>query len=126
MRCRREKIYFNVLLWLRVGSQSLHSRAVFFKASAKFCDVAGKLNIDHALRIPHGSHTPTRPTPSRPRPTPLALACHLAQGADAVGGVGVGGEELVMGMGVQRVDDEHMRRGGVALGGVVVDALGQP
>ena len=75
-------------------------------------------------RVHQGS--PKLVRPSRPRPTSPLPPCHLAQGADAVGGVGMGGEEPVMGMGVQRVDDEHMRRGGVSLGGVVVDALGQP
>ncbi len=66
-----------------------------------------------------------RGSPSRPRSPLGAFSCHLAQGADAVGGVGVGGEEFVMGMGVQRVDDEHMRCGRVALGGVIVDAGGE-
>ena len=44
---------------------------------------------------------------------------------DAVLGRRVGGEEVVALVGVQRVDDEHVRRGRIALGGVVVDARGR-
>src|SRR3546814_14933953 len=50
------------------------------------------------------------------------LRGELAQPRDAVLGGGMGGEQAVGAMAVQRIDDEHVGRCRIALGGAVLDA----
>src|SRR3546814_8770106 len=52
----------------------------------------------------------------------IQLRGELAQPRDAVLGGGMGGEQAVGAMAVQRIDDEHVGRCRIALGGAVLDA----
>ena len=53
------------------------------------------------------------------------MPCHGDKGCDAVFGRGVGREQRIPTMGVQRVDDEHMGQRRIGLGLPIVDTLGE-
>ncbi len=71
-------------------------------------------------RHPHGPACPA-PSPARRKLACSVAGRHRPQRRDPVRGGRMGREQLVIGMGMQRIDDEHMRRRRVPLRRVVVD-----